>query len=159
MRLAISLTIALLSIKPAPHCEVYPTVAASDAWLTRVKQLPLRQQVAALRQRLACDAQVRAHPLAAAICVSCLTAEGRRAYQEAQEKRQLAEAADPRPAGVVLFYLLDGHPVAPEATEQWQPLVTRQLVREISFLESANAVTIGGSRAQDGMVVITTKKQ
>jgi len=31
-------------------------------------------------------------------------------------------------------------------------------VQEISFLESAKAENIGGTRAQDGMVIITTKK-
>ena len=157
MRLAIILTIALLTAKPAPRCGVYTTVAASDAWISRTKQLPLKQQVTALRQRLACDTRVRGRPLASAVCVSCLTAEGRRAYQERQEKRRLAEAADPRPPGVVLFYLLDGRPVALADTMQWQPFVTRQLVREITFLESDKAVVIGGTRAQDGMVSITTK--
>ena len=159
MRLVISLAIVLLSTKPIPHCEVYTTVAASDAWISRVKQLPLKQQVAALRQRLACDARVRGRPLPSYICVSCLTAEGRRAYQEAQGKRRLAEVVDPRPPGVVLFYLIDGRPVAPADMAQWQPFVTRQLVREITFLESDKAVIIGGTRAQDGMVSITTKKQ
>ena len=158
MRLAIILAIALLSAKLVPHCEVYTTVAASDAWLSRVKQLPLKQQVAAVRQRLACDARVRGRPLAGSVCVSCLTAEGRRAYQEAQEKRRLAEAADPRPPGVVLFYLIDGRLIAPVDTAQWQPLVTRHLVREITFLESEKAVVLGGSQAQDGMVSITTNK-
>jgi len=158
MRLIISLAIALLSATPAPQCEVYTTIAASDAWVSRTKQLPLKQQVGALRQRLACDARVRGRPLAGSICVSCLTAEGRRAYQAAQERSRLAEAADPRPPGIVLFYLIDGQPVAPADTAQWQPLVTRQLVREITFLESDKAVVLGGSRAQDGMVVISTKK-
>ncbi len=159
MRLAISLAIVLLSAKPAPRCEVYTTVAASDAWISRTKQLPLKQQVATLRQRLACDARVRGRSLAASVCVSCLTAEGRRAYQAAQEKRRLAEEADPRPPGIVLFYLIDGRPVAPADTAQWQPLITRQQVREIILLESEKAVIIGGTRAQDGMVSITTKKQ
>lgn len=158
MRSIISLTIALLSVKPVPRCEVYTTVAASDAWISRMKQLPQRKQLTALRQRLACDARVRGRPLFTSVCVSCLTAEGRRAYQEAQEKRHLAEAADPRLPGIVLFYLIDGRPVAPTDTVQWQPLITRQRVQEIAFLASRQAEVIGGTRAQDGMVIITTKK-
>lgn len=148
----------LLSILLAPPCQVYPTVAASDAWLTATRQLPLKQQVAAVRQRLACDARVRGRVYAAPVCVSCLTAEGRRAHQAAQEKQRQAEAADPRPLGIVLFYLIDGRIVAPTDTAQWQPLVTQRRVREITFWESDKAAAVGGTRAQDGMVVITTKK-
>lgn len=142
----------------APPCQTYPTVAASDAWLTATRQLPLKKQLAALRQRLACDARVRGRAFGSYVCASCLTAEGRRAYQAAQEKQRQAEAADPRPLGVVLYYLIDGRIVAPADTAQWQPVVTRQRVREVSFLESTKAVIIGGTRAQDGMVIVTTKK-
>ncbi len=141
-----------------PPCQTYPTVAASDDWLTATRQLPLRKQIVALRQRLACDARVRGRTYGAQVCVSCLTAEGRRAHQAAQEKQRQAEAADPRPPGVVLFYLIDGKIVEPADTAQWQPLVTRQRVREVSFLESAKAESLSGTRAQDGMVIITTKK-
>lgn len=143
---------------PRPPCPAYPTVAASDAWLAATRQLPLKRQVAAVRQRLACDARVRGRGYAAAVCVSCLTAEGRRAYQAAQEKQRQAEAADSRPPGVVLFYLIDGRIVMPTDTALWQPVVTWQRVREITFWESDKAVDIGGTRAQDGMVIITTKK-
>jgi hypothetical protein len=142
----------------APPCQVYSTVAASDAWLTATRQLPLKKQVAALRQRLACDARVRGRVFSSYVCASCLTAEGRRAHQATQEKQRQAEAADPRPPGVVLYYLIDGRIVAPADTAQWQPFVTRQRVQEISFLESTKAAVIGGTRAQDGMVIITTKK-
>jgi len=148
----------LLCTLLGPPCQVYPTVAASDAWLTATRQLPLKRQVAALRQRLACDARVRGRVFTTSVCTSCLTAEGRRAYQAAQEKQRHAEAADPRPPGITLLYLLDGRIVAAVDTAQWQPVITRQRVREISFLESAKATAIGGTRAQDGLVIITTKK-
>jgi hypothetical protein len=92
------------------------------------------------------------------VCTSCLTAEGRRAYQTAQEKQRQIDAADPRPLGIVLYYLIDGKVVAPADTAQWQPVITRQRVREIAFLESEKAIVIGGTRAQDGMVIVTTKK-
>ena len=153
MHLLLSLIILL-----APPCQVYPTVAASDEWLTATRQLSLKRQVAAVRQRLACDARVRGRAYTSYVCTSCLSAEGRRAYQAAQEKQRQAEAADPRPAGIILFYLIDGRIVAPADTAQWQPFVTRQRVREISLLESTKATAIGGTSAQDGMVIITTKK-
>lgn len=159
MKLLISLAIALAGTAKPPRCEIYPTVAASDAWIARVQPLPPRQQLTALRQRLTCDARVRGPQPAAAICVSCLTAEGQRAYREAQEKRRLAEAADTRPVGITLFYLLDGQPIAANDTAQWQPRITRQFVRNISFVASKQAEIMGGSRAQNGMVFITTKKQ
>jgi hypothetical protein len=148
----------LIGLLLSPPCQVYPTVAASDAWLTATRQLPLKKQVAALRQRLACDARVRGHVFTSSVCASCLTAEGRRAYQAAQEKQRQAEASDPRPLGVVLYYLIDGKIILPADTAQWQPIVTRQRVREISFWESTKAAAVGGTRAQDGMVIITTNK-
>ncbi|RZK28825.1 MAG: hypothetical protein EOO63_10390, partial [Hymenobacter sp.] len=76
-----------------PPCKVYTTAAASDAWVTATQQLPLKKQVAAVRQRLACDARVRGRGYTSSVCTSCLTAEGRRAYQAAQEKQRQAEAA------------------------------------------------------------------
>jgi hypothetical protein len=108
---------------------------------------------------LACDARVRGPVPAAALCVSCLTAEGQRAFRAAQEKQRQTEAADPRPLGVVLFYLIDGQIVAPTDSVQWQPLVTRQQVQKIELLIGKNAAVIGGARAQNGMVVITTQRR
>jgi hypothetical protein len=142
-----------------PPCQVYPTVAASDAWMAATQQLPLKKQVAAVRQRLACDARVRGRVPAAAICVSCLTAEGQLAFRAAQEKLRQREAADPRPVGIVLFYLIDGRVVAPANAAQWLPLITRQQVQKIDWLPSEKAVSISGARAQDGLVIITTKQQ
>jgi hypothetical protein len=141
-----------------PPCRVYPTVAASDAWMVATQRLPLKKQAAAVRQRLACDARVRGPVPAAALCVSCLTAEGQRAFRAAQEKQRQAEAADPRPAGVVLLYMIDGQIVVPIDTARWQPLVARRQITEISWLASEKAVVIGGARAQNGMVCLTTRQ-
>ncbi len=142
-----------------PPCKVYSTVAASDAWIAATQRLPQRKQVAAVRQRLACDARVRGPVQAAALCVSCLTAEGQRAFRAAQEKQRQAEATDPRPLGVVLFYLIDGQVIAPSDTAQWQPLVAKRRVKEVALLASENAVATGGARAQNGMVIITTQRR
>nr|GFC87102.1 hypothetical protein [Tanacetum cinerariifolium] len=131
-----------------PPCQVYTSVAASDAWMVATQQLPLKQQVAAVHQRLTCDARVRGPVPAAAVCVSCLTAEGQRAYRAAQEKQRQAETADPRPQGFVLFYLINGRVVVPTDTAQWRPLVTRQQVQKIDWLTSEKAVSVAGARAQ-----------
>jgi hypothetical protein len=141
-----------------PPCKVYTTVAASDAWMVATQQLPLKKQAVALRQRLACDARVRGPVPATALCVACLTAEGQRAFRAAQEKQRQAEAADPRPVGVVLLYMIDGQIIVPTDTARWQPLVARRQIKEISWLVSENAVAIGGARAQNGMVFITTRQ-
>jgi hypothetical protein len=155
-----SMTLLLLIyVLLGPPCHVYTTVAASDAWIAATQQLPLKQQVAAVRQRLTCDARVRGPVPAAAVCVSCLTAEGQRAFRAAQEKQRQAEAADPRPQGIVLFYMLDGRVLVPTDTAQWRSVVTRRRVQKINWLTSEKAVAVAGARAQGGMVVITTKQQ
>ena len=151
-------TLLLLYTLLSPPCQPYPTVAASDAWLTATRQLSLKRQVAALRQRLACDALVRGRTYATSVCVSCLTAEGQRAHQATLEKQRQAEAADSRPPGIVLFYLIDGKIVAPTDTAQWQPLLAQRQIKEVSLLVSEKAVAVGGARAQNGMVFITTRQ-
>jgi hypothetical protein len=95
---------------------------------------------------------------AAALCVPCLTVEGQRAYRAAQEKQRQAEVSDPRPLGVILFYLVDGQVLAPADTAQWQPLLAQRQIKEISLLVSEKAVAVGGARAQNGMVFITTRQ-
>jgi hypothetical protein len=142
-----------------PPCKVYTTVAASDAWIAATQQLSLKKQVAAVRQRLTCDAYVRSPRQAVALCVSCLTAEGQRAFRAAQEKQRQADATDPRPLGVVLSYIIDGQVVMPADTTQWQPLLTRRQVQKIELVVSKNAAVIGGDRAQNGMVFITTRRR
>jgi hypothetical protein len=156
--LAIQLLLVATSLL-GPPCKVYSTVAASDAWVAATQQLSLKKQVMAVRQRLACDARVRGPVQAAALCITCLTAEGQRAFRAAQEKQRQTEAVDPRPLGIVLFYVIDGQVVAPTDTAQWQPLVTRQQVQKIDLLVSKNAAVIGGARAQNGMVFITTRRR
>ena len=141
-----------------PPCQVYTTVAASDAWIVATQQLPRKKQLAAVRQRLACDARVRGPVPAAALCVACLTAEGQRAFRAAQEKQRQADAADPRPLGIVLHYTIDGQVIAPADTARWQPLLTHRRVKEVSLMVSKDAVVISGEWAQNGMVFITTQR-
>ncbi|RZK19287.1 MAG: hypothetical protein EOO56_14460 [Hymenobacter sp.] len=141
----------------APPCQVYSTVAASDAWVASVRQMPLEQQLAAVRQRLACDAGVRGPAPESAVCVSCLTAEGQRAHQIAENQRKIAEIADTRPRGVVLFYLVDGRPLDPSANADWPKQLAKRNVRQISLLESQPAAALAGRRARYGLVQIITQ--
>ena len=137
-------------------CTVYSTVAASDAWLAKVSQLPLRQQVAALRRRIGCDVGVHGQVFEAGVCVSCLSTEGKQAYQAAQEKRRLAAAADARPRGITLAYIVDGQWLTTEGIAAIQQAITNKNIKQLSFIESGAAVAIGGTRAQNGLVVLTT---
>ncbi len=148
----------LASAQASPACEVFTSVASSDAWLAKVRGLPLKQQVAALRQRMACDTNVRGYVLATSVCYTCLSADGQRAYSAQQAQRRQAEAADPRPRGVVLFCMVDDQVFRAGSTVDFQRLVTKSSVKQISLLESAAAVAICGSQASEGAVLITTKK-
>ena len=139
-------------------CQVYTTTEASDTWMATTRRLPLGQQLAAVRQRLACDAGVRGHTFETSVCLSCVSAEGRRAYQATQEKQRLAEAADTRPRGITLYYVLDGRPLAAAELANLQQVLSKKVVKELTLLDASSAAAIGGTRAADGMVVITTKK-
>jgi hypothetical protein len=148
----------LASAQASPACEVFTSVANSDAWLANVRSLPLKQQIAALRQRMACDTKVRGYVFTPSVCLTCLSAEGKRAYQAQQEQRQQAEAADPRPRGVVLYGMVDDQVFRTGSATDFQRLVTHKSVKQITLLESAAAVAICGTQASEGAVLITTKK-
>ena len=148
----------LASAQVSSACEVFTSVANSDAWLAKVRSLPLKQQVAALHQRMACDTQVRGYVPATSVCHTCLSADGQRAYSAQQEQRRQAEAIDPRPRGVVLFCMVDDQVFWAGSAADFQRLVTKSSVKQISLLESAAAVAICGTQASEGAVLITTRK-
>jgi hypothetical protein len=148
----------LASAQSSPACEVFTSVANSNAWVAKVRGLPLKQQVAALCQRMACDAKVRGYVLTPSVCITCLSAEGKQAYLAQQEQRRQAEVADPRPRGVVLFCMVDDHVFRAGSTTDFQRLVTKSSVKQITLLESTAAVAMCGTQASEGAVLITTKK-
>jgi hypothetical protein len=148
----------LASAQASPACETFTSVATSDAWLAKVKNMPLAQQVPALRQRMACDTKVRGYVLAPSVCSTCLSAEAKQAYLAQQQQRQQAEAADPRPRGVVLFCMVDDQMFRTGSATDFQRLVTKKSVKQITLLESNAAVAICGTQASEGAVLITTKK-
>jgi hypothetical protein len=148
----------LASAQSHPPCDVFTSVASSDAWVAKVRSLPLKQQVTALRQRMACDTQVRGYVFTPSVCITCLSAEGKRAYLAHQEQRQQAELADPRPRGVVLFCMVDDQVFRAGSATDFQRLVTKSSVKQMTLLESTAAVAICGTQASEGAVLITTKK-
>jgi hypothetical protein len=102
---------------------------SADAWIAHVRPLALQQQVAVLRQRVACEAKLR-------------------------PPQTVLFIRDRRPEGPLFMYLVDGHAgLSPTAFER---LVTQKSVKKITFLPSQEAVTIGGMRASGGMAIITT---
>jgi hypothetical protein len=151
-------TTYLASAQASPACETFTSVASSDAWLAKVRSLPIKQQVTALRQRMACDTQVRGYVFTPSVCITCLSAEGKRAYLAQQQQRRQAEASDSRPRGVVLFCMVDDQVFRTGSATDFQRLVTNKTVKQITLLESAAAVAICGTQASEGAVLITTKK-
>lgn len=135
----------------APACPVFATDSSAQAWVASVRQLPLKQQVAALQQRVACDAGVRGWE--PAVCIMPLSAAQRQAYEE---RYRQAEAADPRPRGAVLLCVVNGRLVAPGAPAELQRLLAHKRVRRLEFLEGAPATAIYGSRGAEGVALVTT---
>ena len=146
-----------VAAQTSPVCEVYPTVASSDAWQATVSHLPLKQQVAAVRQRVSCNPQVRGQKHETGVCFMGVSEAGRRAYEANQEKRRLAEAADPRPHSIVLFCTVDGQYIPADSVAQFERLATQKLVKKTVFYPSTEtAIGIYGAQALEGMLVITT---
>lgn len=136
----------------APACPVLATDSSAQAWVANVRQLPLKQQVAALQQRVVCDANVR-NIHETGVCVMSLSAAQRQAYEE---RRRLADAADPRPQGVVLLCVVNGRSITPGALAELQQLLAHKKVRRIEFLEGTLATAIYGTRGMEGVIQVTT---
>ncbi|TVT38303.1 hypothetical protein FNT36_19070 [Hymenobacter setariae] len=138
-------------------CQIFTDAAASEAWITKTQQLPLRQQVLALRQRVACDTAIRDISFEPQVCLMGVSPAGRRAYAAAQHKR---DSADTRAKGFSLLYIVNGQFFTKDlaGVTAFQKLVTIQAVRKIEFLQGVGAAVIYGSRGASGVVVITTKQ-
>ncbi|AMJ66866.1 hypothetical protein [Hymenobacter sp. PAMC 26628] len=136
----------------APACPVFATDSSAQAWVASVRQLPLKQQVAALQQRVACDGGVRGW--APAVCTLPLSAAQRQVYEENCRR---AEAADPRPRAAVLLCVVNGRLVAPGAPAELQRLLANKKIRRLEFLEGAPAAALYGSRGAAGVALVTAK--
>lgn len=107
---------------------------------------PLPQQIAALGQRLACDAGLR--PPNAFGCYMPV----------APGTRIPPLPVDPRPEGIGLFCVLDGYPVDYVNSPTFQHLLTARAIKKLQFVASPEASTLPmGTLASAGVVLITTK--
>ncbi|RZK28824.1 MAG: hypothetical protein EOO63_10385 [Hymenobacter sp.] len=140
-----------------PSCQIFTNATASETWITKTQQLPLRQQVLALRQRVACDTAIRDISFEPQVCLMGVSSADRRAYAAAQRKR---DSVDTRAKGFSLLYVVDGRIFTKDLAgiTAFQKLVTTQAVRSIEFLQGIRAAAIYGSRGAGGVVVVTTKQ-
>ncbi len=136
----------------APARPVLATDSSAQTWVANVRQLPLKQQIAALQQRVACDASARGWE--PAVCTLPLSAAQRQAYEE---KCRQAEVADPRPRAAVLLCVVNGRPVAPGAPAELRRLLAHKKIRRLEFLDGAPAAALYGSRGAAGVALVTAK--
>ena len=84
-----------------------------------------------------------------AVCTRPLPAAQRQAYEE---RCRQAEAANPRPRGVV-----SGRLVAPGTPAELRRLLAHKRIRRPEFLEGAPAAARYGSRGAAGVALVTAK--
>ena len=136
-------------------CQPFTTLDSSTAWLTQISRQPLPQQVAAVRERAACDANVYDSSRDLKICFMGISQEGRHNYEryKAEHRR-----ADTRPNGITLLYMIDGCPLETDSVAcSVQRLVVVSSVKTIKFLSGISETCIYGTSGASGVVVITTK--
>lgn len=130
----------------------------SDGWMARVSQLPLREQVAAIRARVLSDTVLR-HP-SQYICLMPLSAAAREAYYRAQRPRAQAELA--RPADDLLLYQVDSYRLVsnyPAPTIAFLQQLDAKHIYHITYLPSgAGAAATYGARGANGVVVLSSEK-
>ena len=127
-------------------------VAGNAVWLDSVQHLSLTQQVAAVQQRAWRDTLLAPYQMTA--CWMGVSAVTRNAAVAAQ-------TPPGKPTGFPLVYVIDGqtfynHDVA--TIRQFQHLVRRRPIQQVTVLQEASAAAIYGSRAANGVVVLSSTK-
>jgi TonB-dependent SusC/RagA subfamily outer membrane receptor len=149
--LLLLLAYGLLSSLPAQaQTAPMPVVTGNVVWLDSVQHLSLAQQVAAVQQRAWRDTLLAPYQMTACrMGVSAAT-------------RQAAEMPSGKPTGFPLVYVVDGqtfynHDAA--TIRQFQHLVRRRPIQQVTVLREASAAAIYGSRAANGVVVLSSTKR
>ena len=143
------------SAQAKPTYRVYETVESSQQWVEQTQKLSIKEQLAAIQQRVQCDAQVRDESREPKLCFMGVSAEKRKKYDE---QRRLALEQDKRPRGYTLLYFIDGQPADAQNSEGYERLQRLESVKTITFFADQTATAIYGSRAASGVVAISTKK-
>ncbi len=153
--LLLLLTAGLVSYAQNPAAAAVNTPAeTSAAWLARVRPLPHRAQVAALRERLRADAHRTFwnDQLPQAACFMGVSAATRVAWETARRAMPDTVVHDYRLLCVVNGRLLSGGSEAAAAD------VPASAIRRLTFLTSPAAAAVYGSRAGGGVVLLKMKK-
>lgn len=151
--LLLLLAYGLLANLPAQaQTSPVPVVAGNRMWLDSVQHLSLAQQVAAVQQRAWRDTLLALYQMRA--CRMSISAVTRNAAVT-------AETPPSKPPGFPLVYVVDGqtfynHDAA--TIRQFQSLVRRRPIQQVTVLREASAAAIYGSRAANGVVVLSTTK-
>jgi TonB-dependent SusC/RagA subfamily outer membrane receptor len=152
--LLLLLAYGLLSSLPAQaQTSPVPVVAGNVVWFDSVQQLSLAQQVAAVQQRAWRDTLLAPYQMTA--CRMGTSAATR-------PTAALAGTPSGKPTGFPLVYVVDGqtfynHDVA--TIRQFQYLVRRRSIQQVTVLREASAAAIYGSRAANGVVVLSSTKR
>jgi TonB-dependent SusC/RagA subfamily outer membrane receptor len=129
-----------------------PVIAGNTVWLDSVQHLPLAQQVAAVQQRAWRDTLLAPYQI-----MAC-----RMGFSAATSYAAVAADTPPgKPTGFPLVYVVDGHTFYNHdaaTIRQFQHLVRRQPIQQVTVLRQASAAAIYGSRAANGGVVLSSVK-
>lgn len=129
-----------------------PVIAGNTVWFDNVQYLPLAQQVAAVQQRAWRDTLLAPYQM-----MTC-----RMGVSAATSYAAVAADTPPgKPTGFPLVYVIDGHTFYNHdaaTIRQFQYLVRRRSIQQVTVLRQASAVAIYGSRAVNGVVVLSTTK-
>lgn len=127
-------------------------IAGNTAWLDSVHHLSLTQQVAAVQQRAWRDTSLAPYQM-----MAC-----RMGVPAATSHAAVAADIPPgKPTGFPLVYVIDGHIFYNHdaaTIRQFQYLVRRRPIQQVTVLQEASAAAIYGSRAANGVVVLSTTK-
>jgi TonB-dependent SusC/RagA subfamily outer membrane receptor len=152
--LLLLLAYGLLRNLPAQAQTSTTSVVAGNAvWLDSVQHLSLAQQVVAVQQRAWRDTLLAPYQMTA--CWMGVSVATRNAAVPA------ATLPD-KPTGFPLVYVVDGqtfynHDVA--TIRQFQHVVRRRPIQQVTVLQEASAAAIYGSRAANGVVVLSSTKR
>jgi hypothetical protein len=154
--LLLLLTAGLVCNAQSRPAAVNMPVETSAAWLARVRPLPHRAQVAALRERLRADARRTFwnDQLPHAACFMGVSAATRVAWEAARRAMPDTVVHDYRLLCVVNGRLLSGGSEAAAAVAD----VPASAIRHLTFLTSPAAEAVYGSRAGGGVVLLKMKK-
>ena len=102
-----------------------------------------------------CDAKVRDESKEFKACLTGVSAEGRRKFEE---QRHLEQEQDKRPHGYTLLYVINGQFADAKDPILQERLQTVKTVKKVTFFSGPAASALYGARGYSGVVAVSTKK-